>query len=107
MALFTIPVSDTTDPFEEQVELDGLIYDLAFTWNPRDNHWFLTVGREGVTLLTHVKVVNDQDLLAPYTRTEDLPPGSLQVVDLDDEDKDPCATDFGDRVVLRYEEADA
>lgn len=104
MAEFIIPVQSTTDPFSQQVELDGLLYDLTFLWNARDAHWSLTIGRDDVVLVKEVKLVIIDDLLAQYTRIDDLPPGTLSVQDLDGLDRDPDETLFGDRVVLVYED---
>ena len=102
--IYSIPVQSTTDPFSQQVELDGFLYDLTFLWNERDQHWFLTIGRDDVVLVSEVKLVVTDDLLSQYTRVEDLPPGTLSIVDLDDLDRDPDGA-FGDRVLLLYEEA--
>lgn len=105
MSDFIIPVSETTDSFIEQVDLDGRIYDLQFRWNVRDNHWFLDIGRDGVFLINGVKLVNSPDLISEFGRIEELPPGLLSVIDLDNVDSDPNSTNFGDRVQLRYTEA--
>ena len=105
MSDFVIPVSETTDSFIEQVDLDGRVYDLQFHWNERDNHWFLDIGRDGTFLINGIKLVNSPDLISEFGRIEDLPPGLLSVEDLDDIDTDPNATNFGDRVQLRYTEA--
>lgn len=106
MSDFIIPVSETTDSFIEQVDLDGLIYDLQFHWNARDNHWFMDIGRSGIFLLNGIKLVNTSDLISEFGRIEDLPPGVLSVVDLDDVYTDPNDVNFGDRVQLRYAEAE-
>ena len=105
MAEFIIPVTETTDPFDQQVELDGLFYDLAFRWNPRGEHWSMDIGRDGVVNVYGIKLVSIDDLLEQYRRAEDLPPGTLFIEDLDGLDTDPNDTNFGDRVVLRYTEA--
>lgn len=105
MSTFTIPVSDTTDPFDEQVELDGRVYDLAFRWNVRGNHWSMDVGRDGVVLVAGVKLVIIPDLLEQYRRIGELPEGTLFVEDLDGLDTDPDDENFGDRVILKYTEA--
>lgn len=105
MSDFIIPVSETTDSFIEQVDLDGLIYDLQFRWNERDNHWFMDIGRDGVFLIEGIKLVNSPDLLNGLGRIEDLPEGVLSVEDLDGFYSDPDDTNFGDRVQLRYTEA--
>ena len=99
---FIIPVSGTTDSFIEQVNLDGLIYDLQFHFNTRDNHWFMDIGRNGVFLITGIKLVVSSDLISEFGRIEDLPPGLLSIEDLDSIDTDPDAENFGDRVQLRY-----
>ena len=106
MATFIIPVQTTTDPFSQQVELDGLLYDLTFLWNARDQHWSITIGRDDVVLVREVKLVHvpDNDLLSQFRRIEDLPPGQLYISDLDGFDRDPDDTLFGDRVVLLYGE---
>ncbi len=105
MSTFSIPVQATTDPFSQQVELDGLLYDLKFLWNARDGHWSLTVGRDDVVLVNQVKLVGLDDLLAQYQRIGGLPAGRLYIQDLDGLDRDPDDTLFGDRVLLLYEEA--
>ena len=105
MSDFIIPVSETTDSFIEQVDLDGRVYDLRFHWNSRDNHWFLDIGRDGIFLINGVKLVSSSDLISEFGRIEELPPGLLSVEDLDNIDTDPDETNFGDRVQLRYTEA--
>ena len=105
MSTFIIPVSGTTDPFDEQVELDGAVYDLTFRWNARGPHWTIDIGRDGNILVGGIKLVMISDLLPQYRRADDLPPGTLFVDDLDGLDVDPDDENFGDRVVLKYTEA--
>lgn len=105
MSTFIIPVSETTDAFDEQVELDGLVYDLFFRWNARDNHWGMDIGRDGTVLISSIKLVVTSDLLVQYRRIGDLPEGTLFVDDLDGLDNDPDDENFGDRVVLKYSES--
>jgi hypothetical protein len=106
MSIYSIPVQSTTDPSSQQVELDGILYDLTFLWNARDSHWSLTIGRDDVVLISEVKLIITENLLSQYVRIEDLPPGRLYVHDLDGLDRDPDATLFGDRVLLLYEEVE-
>lgn len=102
--IWNIPVRATTDAFAQQVELDGVIFDLAFRWNPRDAHWALDVGRGGTVLLAGVKLVNTSDILSEYRRVAGLPAGRLFVTDLDGRFRAPDATLFGTRVVLQYQD---
>lgn len=105
MTIWTIPVQSGTDAFAEQVELDEKVYDLTFRWNARDAHWFLSIGLEGVNLISGIKLVASDDLLAFARRIEHLPSGRLFISDLDGFDRDPDETLFGDRVVLLYDDA--
>lgn len=104
MSTFIIPVSDTTDPFDEQVELDGRVFDLYFRWNVRGDHWSMDIGRDGIVLIYGIKLVTISDLLDQYQRIADLPDGTLFIDDLDGLDADPDGENFGDRVVLKYSE---
>lgn len=105
MSLWNIPVRSTTDAFTEQVELDGLIYNMAFRWNARDQHWFLSMSIDDEPVLMGIKLTISDDLLSYARRILHVPPGRLSVVDLDGLFRDPDATLFGDRVVLRYQDA--
>lgn len=105
MNTFIIPVTDSTDHFNEQVELDGRIYDLIFKWNARDDHWNISIGRDGIILVSSIKLVVTTDLLGQFRRIGGLPDGILFVDDLDGLDNDPDDQNFGDRVVLKYTEA--
>lgn len=102
MSTFIIPVSDTTDPFDLQVELDGRVYDLYFRWNSRDIHWVMDIGRDGTVLVYGIKLVNSPDVLIQFRRISDMPDGVLFIDDLDGLDNDPDDLNFGDRVVLKY-----
>lgn len=107
MTILNIPVPGTTDAFTESLELDGTIYELKFRWNARDRHWMLDVITGGDLLMAGIKLVISDDLLARDLRPEGLPPGRLFVADLDNLDRDPEETLFGDRVLLRYEPLNA
>lgn len=105
MSTWTIPTVAGVEAFDQQVELDGRVYDLRFRWNARDGHWFMDVGRDGQTVLYGIKLVHVDDFLSQVRRVEELPPGRLYVVDLDGLDRDPDDENFGDRVLLRYDDA--
>ena len=105
MTITTIPVQRTTDAFTQQVEIDGDVFDLTFLWNSRDHHWSISLGSDGSMLISGIKMIISDDLLSYARRIDGLPPGRLMVVDLDDQDRDPDETLFGDRVVLMYDDA--
>ncbi len=102
MTTFIIPTNETTDPFDQQVEMDGAVFGLAFRWNKRDLHWSMDISRNGGVLVAGIKLVIIPDLLIQYRRTAGLPEGTLFIDDLDGQDNDPDDVNFGDRVVLKY-----
>ncbi len=104
MAFFTIPVPETTIPFDQQVEMDGNLFLLKFRYHSRNGHWRMTIIRSGVVLLSSLKVVNTLDLLAQYRHIEDLPSGTIIISDQDLLDSDPNDINFGDRVLLMYQD---
>ena len=104
MAFFTIPIPAEIIPFEEQVELDGTLYTFRFRYYSRDGIWRLTIIKSGTVLLSGVKIVNTLDLLAQYRHLEDLPLGDIIVSDQNLLDSDPDDTNFGDSVLLMYQD---
>ena len=104
MAFFIIPVPTEVIPFHEQVELNGSLYLLKFQYQFRSGFWLLTITKAGVVLLASVKLVNTLDLLAQYRHIEDLPQGKIIISDQNLQQADPDATNFGDNVLLMYED---
>lgn len=100
-----VPVRTEPLAYTMSVQLDGATYTLAFRINRRDGFWRMTLSRNGAVLLEGIKLVNGMDLLAQFGHIQDLPPGRLIVHDLDGRFTDPSETNFGDRVLLLYEEA--
>lgn len=101
---FEIPVPQSVVPFNQEVTLDDEVYRMEFRYNLRDEAWRMTLSRSGTVLLRNLKVVNSEDLLAQFRHDENVPQNALRVIDLDGRFKDPGATDFGDRVLMVYEE---
>lgn len=106
MAFFIIPVPTETIPFDSQVELDGTLFLLKFRYYFRDGFWRLTIVRAGAILISTVKIVNTFDLLAQYKHIEDLPKGKIIVSDQNLNRADPGSTNFGDNVLLMYEDTE-
>lgn len=105
MATVKIPIREGARQFTEQVELDQAMYDLAFRYNVRDGKWRLSIDFGGENLVNALPLVADEDVLRNLRHIEDLMPGTLIVRDLDGADADPDDTNFGERVVLLYQEA--
>ena len=104
MAFFIIPVPTEIIPFDSQIELDGSLFLLKFRYYNRDDFWRMTIIKAGVVILSHVKLVHTNDLLAQYRHLEDLPQGIIIISDQNLADADPGATNFGDNVLLMYQD---
>ncbi len=91
--------------FTQITELDAKSYLLSFRFNARDGKWRFSMTFEDVELFRAIPLVEDTDLTKNLRHVENLPPGTFQVVDLDDLARDPDTTTFGDRVILQYDEA--
>lgn len=104
MAFFIIPVPEEIIPFDEQVELDGELFLLKFRYLRRDGAWRMTIVKAGDIILSNIKIVHSDDLLAQYRHIEALPLGTIIISDQDSNDADPDATNFGDRVLLMYQD---
>lgn len=105
MATLTIPVRLGVEAFNQTVELDGKYYRLSFYYNLRDQHWYLTIARETVDLVSGIKLVNTNDLLYQFRHIEDIPQGVLFITDTKGLYRDPDAVDFGSTILLKYTDA--
>lgn len=62
-----IPFRDPAQ-WSEQIELDGTIYILMFTWNALNEFWVMDIyDRNEVSLILGIKIVPNFPLLDPYT----------------------------------------
>lgn len=100
---FTIPVRNTTDTYLFAVELSGKVYDMRLHYNLRESHWYLDVSRNGSDIVKGVKLVHSDDLLSQF-RAYEIPEGKLIVYDITGAYRDPDADNFGETVLLQYED---
>lgn len=105
MSTLIIPTAFGSPAFRITVELDGEVFGLRFQINRRDDFWRMTVERDGVVLLSGVKIVTGGDLLIAQRYIDELPAGILRADDTDGLDAEPTEANFGDRVKLLYDEA--
>lgn len=105
MASLQINTLATSRAFTQITEVDGQSYLLAFRFNARDGKWRWTITFEDTLLVRSLPLVEDTDVLRNFDHIENIPLGTFLVVDLDGLGRDPDAETFGDRVILRYDEA--
>ncbi len=107
MATLQIPVRVTPAANTMTVALEGLYYKLSFRFNARANHWYMSIKHNDVVVVSGIKVVSSEDLLSQLAHMQvdsRLPPGTFIVRDVSGADRDPDQDNFGDEVVLLYEE---
>ena len=90
--------------WRQVVELDGISFALGFIINRRDGFWRMSIDLNGTTLLSSVKLVQAADLLVANKHDLRLPQGILRMVDSDGQNAEATENNFGDRVVLVYDE---
>lgn len=105
MTALAIPIlTGTIQPFVQESDLDGRVYDLTFRFNARDEKWRVTFEVDGVVILRSLVLVIGEDLLSESRHIEELPPGNLIVRDLEGLDADPDGTNFGETTLLLYDD---
>lgn len=100
---YTIPVRNTTDTYLFAVELSGKVFDMRLHYNQRESHWYLDVARNGDDIVQGIKLVHTDDLLSQF-RAYEIPEGKLIVHDITGAYRDPDADNFGETVLLQYED---
>lgn len=62
-----IPFKEPSN-WREQIELDGVIFVLEFTWNALNEFWTMDIyNRDEIPLIYGIKIVPSYPLLAAYT----------------------------------------
>jgi hypothetical protein len=105
MATFIIPTRTDLEYYTERVELDGVVFELTFSWNTREEVWMISVAdADGVALASGVKIVVDWELFRSVSNA-DMPEGIMMALDTSGAGLDPGLTELGERVILLYQEA--
>lgn len=103
MTAFEIPVSADAPAYVEQVELDGVTFELYFRVNTRLNCWFVEVrDGEGAAIIPPRRCVVDLSLLEQHRYVADGPAGRLVLWDTTPRHADPTPADLGARVLAIY-----
>lgn len=79
--ILEIAIPPQTAFFAKRVELDGVNYQLDFSYNQRADCFFLTISDEvGNYILGPIKIVSNWPLLRWHRYEKRLPPGELFAV---------------------------
>lgn len=91
--------------YSQRMTLDGRVFTLRFTWNQREEAWYLALDDEAdVEIISGLKIVLDVPLLDFYKYDPRLPDGEFVVLDMKGDGRGPGFDDFGigKRVELSY-----
>lgn len=99
MATIEIPLRSDIFHYSFTKELDGVVYSFRISYNRRIDSWTL----DFINTVNGIRLAGGQDLTRQFKHL-DVPPGKLEVVDLDGKFTEPNKTNLGDRVILQYTE---
>lgn len=104
MPLYTLPIDPDSDAWEQDTELDGRQYRLAFAWSLREEAWYLDIAsRDGTLLAAGLKLAEGVDVLRREASSE-TPPGPLVLLDMTGAHAECTRDGLGSRWVLFYGE---
>lgn len=107
MAIFEIPIPADTPFFAKRVPLDGADYLFDFSYNQREDAFYLTIQDSvGEHLLGPVKVVSNFPLIGQRRYVKGLPPGELFAWALKNEQAAPGINRLGQDISLAYFDAE-
>lgn len=99
MATIEIPLRSDIFYYSFTKELDGLVYSFRIRYNRRIDSWNL----DFIDTVNGIRLAGGQDLTRQFKHL-DIPPGRLEVIDLDGKFTEPNKTNLGDRIILQYTE---
>lgn len=100
---FIIPTRTDIEDYEIEVELSAVSFLLRFTWNYREEFWYLTISDvDGNVVAGNVKLVISKPLLLEVPGT-DKPDGNLIAIDTSGADLEAGLNDLGERVLLMWD----
>lgn len=105
MALFDLPVRNDVTNYDFDVELDGVVFNLRFYFNSRDEYWYLDLRTEaGAPLILGRRIVVDGPLTKRF-RDAGLPAGEIGLVDMRQKAIEATQESFGVDNLLMYLDA--
>lgn len=107
MAIKNIPVNFNSPDFNFQIDLDGTVYGFRFILNERTGRYSMTISTEaGEPIVAGLALTTNWKILSRFKDTR-LPKGRLFTVDMTGGNNEPNQDNFGDTVLLCYDEATA
>lgn len=105
MAVVVIPTRGDIGAYYFRVELESVLYELAFQHNDRERRWYMDLrSGDGIPIRSGIKVVANFPLLRMLSGLN-RPPGEIIAVNTKNDD-DPDLADLGSFVRLAYVSTD-
>jgi hypothetical protein len=104
MATVTLPLRNDRYHYQFRISLDDTFYRFEIHYNAHDGSWYFDLRNDGETLLVGGHRIKLHADVLRYHRHLDVPQGTLQVIDTQDDDVEPDAENFGVRVIMQYVE---
>ena len=101
MATFEIPTRNDIFIYTFQVELETVVYLFLIKYNKRMDRWIMSIPN----VVYDIPLIGGGDLLKQFHYLVGVPPGIMQMVDLDGLGRDAQEVTFSDRIVLAYQES--
>lgn len=107
MAIWSVPVKFNSPDFNFQIDLDGTIYGFRFILNERTGRYSMSIATEaGDEIVSGIALVTNWAVIDRFADTR-LPPGLLFTCDMTGGNNEPDEVNFGDSVLLCYDEANS
>lgn len=83
--------------YQQRTRLEGRDYLLTFTFNEREERWYLSIADEAEDpIASGLKLVANWPLLWPYRYDPRIPPGELAVSDVSGDGSPPTLLELGE-----------
>lgn len=105
MAIQLIPTTPAVAYYSQRTKLDGRDYLLRFSWNEREERWYVSIfDDEENPLVQSIKIICNWRLLRAYHADPRVPPGEIVATDLTGLNVPPGFDELGEglRVELNY-----
>lgn len=104
MANRILPAFQTLPAFSYQIDLQGTVYTLRYTFNTRMDKWTLDIRTEfEAPIVVGQPIISDWPIFERFRDTR-LPPGILFAYDTSGQAIDPGRFDLGNRVQMIYQD---
>jgi len=99
---FNLPIDTTFSNFSQQMDLDGVSYNLTFLYNTTSAQWTISISDiDEVHIIDGLKLVLNSNLFSQYPSIG-LPPGELYCIDTTDSETEINRDNLGSIINLIY-----